>query len=118
MELKKLQLPSGITAYLKPDLTAGEFDELQMVFLDSMDIKVGAEGIKEREFKFNPSVMIKAKYKMLEIAVVKLEVGDKVIEPVDEKYIKGMKSQDVEFMAKEADAMYKNSVIDSEAKKK
>ena len=113
-----MELPSGAVAYLKPELTAGEYDEVQSVFFESVNFDVGMDGKLKRDFKFNPGVMIKARYKLLAVAITKIERDGKVNDKITEDYIKGMGMKDVELMAKEADKMYQTSSLDAEAKKK
>lgn len=120
MELKKIELPSGTNAYLKPELTAGEYDEVQAVFLADINISFTPnEGVANKEIKFNPSVMIKAKYKLLSIGLSKLELLDgNIVEKFDEAYVKGMSMKDVEVLAREADKLYATSSLDNDTKKK
>ena len=120
MELKKIELPSGANAYLKPELTAGEYDEVQAVFLADIDISFTPnEGVQNKEIKFNPAVMIKAKYKLLAVGISKIELPDgKIEENITEDLVKGMSMKDVELLAREADKLYAVSSIDSDTKKK
>ena len=103
---------------MKPELTAGEYDEVQMTFFETVNFDVGLDGKIKENFKFNPAVMLKAKYKLLSVAVAKVEKEGKVNDAITEDFIKGMSQKDVELMAKEADAMYQTTNLPAEAKKK
>jgi len=100
-ETREVELPSGKKAKLKTYLTAGEDDDIQDVFLGSVDMNINAKQGEEQTGKFDGSVVTKAKYKALVTVVV--SVDDKT--GLKEGDFRNMRVSDVDFMKEECDKL-------------
>lgn len=131
MELKKLELPSGAIAYVKQELTAGDYDDVMGVFLDSTDMEIDANEVdEEKRLKVvkrmsNSQIFTKAKYKLIEVLVKKIEIKNEsdglisvTVEPVTEEVARSMSIADINFLKEETEAIKKIASLSVEERKK
>ena len=105
MEQKKVVLPSGAIAYIKPELTAGDADDIQDVYFEGMKIKMKkneSTGLMEQEpIEVSPSVITKQKYKLISVATISIEKDGVSTGPVTMEFIRNMSMADVTILENE-----------------
>jgi hypothetical protein len=125
MELKQITLPSGAIAHMKPELTSGDYDDIQSVYLDASEREVDptTQEVKLVQKMTTSQIHFKAKYRLIEVLVKKIEYPAKegeevrVISPVTETDAREMSASDVNFLKTETEAIKALATLSVEDRK-
>lgn len=120
METKEIKLPSGATAILKTELTAGEHDDITASLSDATNYRVSTnpEETVKNTAEINLSEMLKFKYKLISVIVTEIKlINDEKISPVNEERARNLSIKDVDLLFKESQKLYGSSMTPDEAKK-
>lgn len=113
MNTMEIKLPSGKKAVLKEELTTGDVDDIQAVFLSSMKMKM-VNGVPVNEADVDTSVTIKAKYVLFQKAVISVDGKT----DLDEAFFRELSVRDGDALEKKVNEIQANSKLTPERKKK
>ena len=116
--MNEIQLSKGKKAFIKPKLTAGDYDCVKEVYMDYLLSKKD-DPKKEEDGKMYPAqVYTQAKYVLISTIIDRIEDGEKIVKPVSAEYLRGLEISDIEKLEIEGNKIKASSIIGEEAKKK
>ena len=111
-KMLEITLSNKKKAFIKEELTAGEYDLVKEVYMDYIISQ------KDEKSTYTASIMTAAKYRLLSVITDRIEIGKETIKPVNEEYLKSMNISDIEKLEQEANKVKGNSIIGETTKKK